>query len=103
MTTLFDWLCEAADGEEIEFITLGKRPYDSTWPPYPIGKLLSLKEALPFIQIEFDDGFGSQGNPPMHAWTKSWVIGTSAYDGSTSWFKIPRNPIDWDPCEPGGG
>ena len=101
--TFKDWLDDASEGEPIEGIVLGKRPYNSDWPLYPIGKLMSYSEALQYLEIEFNDGFGSQGNPPMHAWTKNWIIATDEYDGATSWFKIPRNPIDCNPCEPGGG
>jgi hypothetical protein len=103
METLNAWLLEAAEGQKILGVVLGRRPWNSEWPEWPEGKLLSYEEAMPWLLIEFDDGFGSQGNPPLHAWTEDWVIGTENYDGSTDWFRIPRNPCDTDVCEPGGG
>lgn len=101
--TLFKWLEEASDGEQIEAVVLGEKPYDCEWPEYPLNKLMSLEEAMPYLTIEFYTGYGAPDNPPMHAWTKTWIIGTSMYDGYTGWFRIPRNPCNCTPCEPGGG
>ena len=41
MTTLLEWIKKFCDGEEIEGVVLGERPYDLDWPSYPIGKLMS--------------------------------------------------------------
>ena len=104
MTTLKEWIEEAAEGEPIIGVVLGRSPYNfKEFEFYPENKLLTWEKALQYLQFDFCGGYGSQGHFPIHAWTKSWVIGTDNYDGSTSCFRIPRNPCDCVPCEPGGG
>lgn len=45
-----------------------------------------------WLDLPFDDGFGSQGVPSFFAWTKDRVYYVWEYDGATSLAWVPRNP-----------
>jgi hypothetical protein len=109
MPTIKEWIEEEAKGEDVEGVVLGEMgwgDYGSDQVPNysdcPKGKLLSWDEAAPWISYQFDGGFGAPGCQAFTAWTKSKVIGVYQYDGSTSSFSIPRNPVDHTPDMPGG-
>lgn len=109
MATLLAWLLEEADNEPIEAIVFGRMgwgEYNSdSWPNYaamPKGEILTLDQAMSWLTQQFDNGFGAPSCPSILAWTKSWVISVSQYDGSTSPFKLPRNPSNIVPDMPGG-
>ena len=109
MPTLAKWLAEMSDGETIEAVVLGSPSWEiSIWDEddfrhsMPLGKLLSVQEAAAWLDHEFDDGYGSPGCPAVTAWTASWVISVSQYDGSTSPFRLPRNVVAHMPEMPGG-
>jgi hypothetical protein len=109
MATLESWINEMADGEAIEAVVIGEMGWgdygSEDVPGYKEqsrGKALSWEAALPSLQYEFSDGYGAPGCNAICAWTKSWVIGVSQYDGSTSPFRMPRNPTDHKPQMPGG-
>lgn len=107
--TLRGWIEEMADGEPVEAIVLGKMgwgDYKSERVPnyaeQPRGVVLTWSDALPWISYEFSDGYGAPDCNAVVAWTPSWVISVSTYDGSTSPFRIPRNPTAHAPGMPGG-
>lgn len=109
MAKLKDWILEEAEGEKILGVVLGSidewsRERLSYIPgDYPEKRLLTWEQALPWIEYEFSNGFGSEGCFSICAWTENKVIAISCYDGSTSPFSLPRNPCDCDPIMPGGG
>ena len=117
MAILRDWILAQADEEPVEGVVLGRMgwargddpkedynaPEDGVYPSTPFNKLLSWEDAQPFILYKFDSGYGAPGCGAVTAWTSSWVIGVSTYDGSTSPFRLPRNPLEHEPEMPGGG
>ena len=87
-------LLELAGGEEIEAIFIGSKGYcysDDEFKPEFFGAE-RVDEALKMLDFEFDDGFGGEEGYRLFAWTKSWVIIKSVYDGAEDYHKIPRNP-----------
>ena len=109
MTTLKDWIEKCANGEEIEGVVLGEMGWGDygseevkDYEKCPKGTVMTWSEVIPWISYEFDDGYGAHGCQAITAWTKNRVIGVSQYDGSTSPFWMPRNPIDHTPNMPGG-
>ena len=106
--TLLKWITQTADNEPIEAVVLGEKgdlwygkEEDEGEEKAPLGKVLSLSEAMPFIQYEFDNGYGAPECHAITAYTKSWVIFVVQYDGSTAPYRVPRNPIDHMPEMPG--
>lgn len=109
MATLREWIEEAAAGEPVEAVVIGKMGWgdygSERVPNYaecPRGKVLSWDEALPWLSYEFSSGFGSPGCQAIYAWTLTKVIFISQYDGATGWHAIPRNPVVCEPEMPGG-
>ena len=102
MPTLRDWVEEEAGGEHIEAVVIGLRygygPID--WEDPTRGKVLTWRKAGPILE-SYD--FPGSLCDPIYAWTKSWVIAVSQYDGDETPFRIPRNPADCQPIMPGGG
>lgn len=99
---LVDWIENIAQGEPIEAVViggLGRRPWDEQIRNRP----LTWAQARPLLDYTFDSGYGAPGCNAIYAWTPTKIIGISQYDGSTSPFWIPRNPIDCEPTMPGGG
>jgi len=108
-TTLKAWIEIMADGEPVEAVVIGEMGGGgsgsenvSGYAEQPRGQVLSWEQAIPWISYEFDDGYGAPGCNAIWAWTPSWTIGISNYDGSTSPFRIPRNPTPGMPEMPGG-
>jgi hypothetical protein len=109
MANLSLWLLEAAAGEHIEAVVIGELGWGGfgheqvpSYDQQPKNKVLTWAEALPWIDYEFDDGFGAPSCNAIHAWTANKVIFVSQYDGSTSVESVPRNPSDAKPEMPGG-
>lgn len=103
-----DLIAEIKD-EECIGVVLGKMGWEDynneIVPNYikmPIGKLIKLEEAKPFLDYEYNDGYGSPELPCIYAWTPTRIIAVFQYDGSTSFYSIPRNPIDCIPAMVGG-
>lgn len=57
-----------------------------------VGKLVSLSEAYPYLNYEYDDGYGGQDCHDIHAWTPTRVLSIHEYDGSTWFISVPRDP-----------
>ena len=76
-------------------------------PPVPAnkrGKLLTLKEAAPYMKDwSFFGGFGCPRCYAAYIWTNKRVLWVTEYDGSTSLDSAPRNPGRCGPVMPGGG
>lgn len=109
MANLLDWIKTYSDGEEVEAIVIGEMGwgnYNSKNNPHyseiPIGKVLSFKEAKKYLDYEFDCGYGAPNCNAIYAYTKTWVMAISQYDGATGMFRIPRNPQEIVPEMPGG-
>lgn len=106
---LVRWIIEEANGEEIEAVVIGEMGwgdygYDDV-PNYkkqPKFAVLDWEKAKVWIDYEFNSGYGAPRCNAIYAWTKSWVIAISQYDGSTEPFRIPRHPTDCHPEMPGG-
>lgn len=109
MTTLYQWLESETEGASIEAIVFGEMGWHgyneeafAIPGPIPKGVLLTLEQAMPWLNIEFDAGFGSPGCPAMYAWTSRRVYFVTQYDGATSLDWVPRDPTATIPIMPGG-
>jgi hypothetical protein len=108
LTTLKRELNDLTEGDSIEAIIFGPVGWDSSeeenkkWPNLPKGKLLTPAQAKPWLDIEFDTGYGSPKCPAMYAWTGRHVYFIVQYDGSTTLYRIPRDPHADMPTMPGG-
>ena len=109
MANLVKWIEELAEGEPILGVIIGEMGWGdygsedvAQYAQQPKGKLLTWEEAKPLLDYEFNDGYGAPGCNAIYAWTKDFVIAISQYDGSTSPFRVPRNPQDCTPEMPGG-
>lgn len=110
MNNFKDDILEAANGEEIIGIVIGDigwgrgySPEDKPEYKHIINKVITWDEALPILNYEYDDGFGSPDCHAITAWTANKVIFVSEYDGATEVVWIPRNPIEYEPTMYGGG
>lgn len=91
--------------EPILFVVIGecegaKIPKRKSMPKY---KVLDWSEGRQWLDFETEYGYGAPKQPALYAYTQNYVIGISQYDGATSFFFIPRNPIPCKPDMPGGG
>ncbi len=64
-------------------VKLGEPKYDER---------LSWAEARPWLDYEYDAGYGGQDCHDFYAWTPNLVAFIHEYDGSTSVMSVPRNP-----------
>jgi len=108
MANLVEWIKGEAGGEEIESVIIGKFGWNGYndeihIPEEYIGKALSWEMAKKLLNYDFDDSYGAPGCHAICAYTASWIISVYQYDGATSTFKMPRNPVDgFIPDMPGG-
>jgi hypothetical protein len=105
MANFKDDLLEVAAGEAIEAIVLGGGGWGQqlkAWGDYPVGSVMTWAEALPYVDREYDNGYGSPKCPSTYAWTESRVLFVVQYDGATDVHSLPRNPVDVKPDMPGG-
>jgi hypothetical protein len=109
MPTLKKWIEQERNGEEIIAIVFGKN--HSWWDEdeeksklqIPYGKVLSYEEAEPFLNYEFDNGYGGEECHPIFAWTATRIFLIKCYDGATALEAIPRHPCECNPFFIGGG
>lgn len=102
---LVKWILDAADGQLIEAVVIGRpvSPRDtSDLPDHLLNQILSWEAARPLLDFDFGCGFGRPRCNPITAWTKHKVIFVSRYDGATSIQSVPRHPINHEPTMPGG-
>lgn len=112
MATLFNQITDVLAGEAVEAIRLepittyreprnhyGGNHY-AGYEDLPFGKVLTWEEAVPHLQSEFDDGYGTQECPSFTLWTATRVLSLHEYDGATWVASICRNPepitYTWD-------
>lgn len=111
MANLKDWLENVAGDEPIEAVVIGEMGWGDDYgsediPGYsehPRYVPLTWEQAAPHLDYEFSSGFGAPSCEAVYAWTPTRVIGISQYDGATSPFTVPRNPVECKPEMPGGG
>jgi hypothetical protein len=108
MTRFKDDILEVTDDEPIIAIVIGEMGWSNyqeegkpEWK-HIVGKLISWKEAEPFLDYEYDTGYGAPDCQAIYAWTQNWIIFVTQYDGATWVSRIPRNPINCIPGMPGG-
>lgn len=106
---------EAAQGEAIEAIVFGPETYSDKydvpeWYSWHLkqghehwGKVVDWATARPHLDYTYDDGYGGLDSHCITAWTKSYVLFTGTYDGSSWVGCIPRNPVEHMPSAIGGG
>jgi hypothetical protein len=101
-------ILEEAGNEPVEAIVIGEMGwcgYNSegkpTWSKV-LGKIITWKEAEPYLDYEYDPGYGAPDCQAITAWTKTRVLFVSQYDGSTSIESVYRNPTEHNPNMPGG-
>lgn len=59
---------------------------------YLEGVLMTWDEARPYLDYEYDNGYGGQDCHSVHIWTPARIIYVQEYDGATWLNSIPRNP-----------
>jgi hypothetical protein len=101
-------ILEIAGDEPIEAIVIGEMGWSNynekgkpNWKDIK-GKLLPWHDAIPYLDYEYDTGFGAPDCQAINAWTASKVIFVIQYDGATMIESVPRNPIPHIPEMPGG-
>lgn len=109
MANLVEWIEKLAEGKPILGVVIGEMgwgDYGSEDCPHyaaqPRNKLIPWEQAKLLLDYEFSDGYGAPKCNAIFAWTEEYVIAISQYDGSTSPFRIPRNPCDCEAEMPGG-
>lgn len=78
---------------------------EESHPVVPLDKrgvVLPWSEARPYLDYEYDRGYGAPDCHAITAWTPSLVIWVTQYDGSTGLTTAPRHPIPMVPTMPGG-
>lgn len=111
MTTMKNWFDQftADTGEKVEFICLGEVPTwwgeheIARWNGYQPNVVLPFGGGEPWLDVDFDEGFGGNETPNFCAWSPNWVIFSDNYDGAEGIQYVPRNPTDHTPIRPGGG
>lgn len=77
---------------------------ENSIPESKIGVLLSPTEARDLMRgWSFNGGFGSPRCFAAYIWTDRNVFHVTEYDGATTLFGIPRNPVACLPEMSGGG
>ena len=97
MRNLKQWILDAAQGEDIEYIVIGEMYHERDNEKIPINTILAWNDAEKYIDYDFDSGYGMTGCHPIYAWTKNYIIVIQEYDGSTCCSAVPRHPVD---CKP---
>lgn len=110
-------ILNAANGEAILGIVLSdpnhwrdERPFngydgEKTWPipDDAVDIVLPWATVAPWLDREYDDGYGGQDCPSIYAWTSTRVLFVGTYDGATWVSSIPRNPSGGAAHSVGGG
>jgi hypothetical protein len=100
MAKLIDWINDERAGEAVLGVVFGDMGWDEDYaaehiPNYRAmlkGVVLSLADAMPWLDYEFYDGFGGVNCQSVYIWTTTKVIFIHEYDGSTTIQSVPRNP-----------
>ena len=71
--------------------------YPNPVPADKVGKLLNWEEAAPWLDYDYEGGFGKGGCHPIVAWTRLLIIYTTEYDGRHRLVCKPRKPVAYEP------
>jgi hypothetical protein len=101
MDKIRNWLNQFIQqtGEQPIYIMLNKEDWDNKqdprWPEIQSKKVVRVDQ-LPdsLLDRPFDSGYGGQEGPSFIAYSISYIMFTTEYDGSESWSYVPRNPVD---------
>ena len=112
MSNFFDDLLKELKGEECLGVVLGKYGWESDFDvdddpdgesvEVPFNELMSLEEAKKYMDYKYSRGYGLPECHSIYAWTPTRVISVYQYDGSTSFYSLPRNPMSCVPSMVGG-
>lgn len=94
MATFRKWLDELTT-EKPEAFRFGDPHFcahPERWTGLPVYRTIAPEEADKWLDIEFDDGFGTQDCPNVTIWTATHVYTVHEYDGSTRLVWVERNP-----------
>lgn len=81
-----------ADGPIIK-VALGKHYDDEVAPDgEPIGRPLTWAIARPYLDDDYDSGYGGAHCRPFIAWTMRSIYVVNEYEGSTRIMRVPRHP-----------
>lgn len=83
-----------ARGETLALVSIGahySRESEAVFEP--INTPLPWSVARPYLDEEYDDGFGGAHCRPFIAWTDNSVYFVCEYDGATSIRRVPRHPV----------
>lgn len=102
------WFAEFTErtGETPTKIVFGTMErWNESWAELPTAGVVVRFDSISSVVLDrtFDDGYGGTETPDICAWSKSWVIFSTNYDGSEYLEWVPRNPTDHRPVRPGGG
>ena len=110
MTTLLKQLREFTD-DPIVAVQIGEMGWSGYNVPSglpkdymsKLSKVMKPDEAMPYLEYEFDSGFGAPNCTAVLIFTKKNVYSVFQYDGATGMFEIPRKPTKgFIPDMPGG-
>lgn len=109
MSNFKDDILAETEGEDIEAIVIGQYGWGGFLEEERENKVevvqsrvLTWVEAAPMLDYSYETGYGSPKCHAVTAWTKSYVLFVSQYDGATSVERVPRNPVNHKPNMPGG-
>lgn len=85
---------EAANGEAIEACVVGTHNDRRQVEAFPVNVVLPWADVAPFLDYEYDNGYGGAGCHPVYAWTASRVIFVHEYDGATRPYWVPRHAVN---------
>lgn len=60
-------------------------------------EVLTREQALPVLDEDYCAGHGGADCFPFYAWSESWIVAVSEYDGATCLSRWPRHPISITP------
>lgn len=109
-SNLINWITDdLEEGELVESVVIGEMGWGNygservpRYSEQPKGVVLSWEDAKPWIDYEFDNGYGSPECNAINVWTNKRVFWVTQYDGSTSLSSAPRHPTNGLPSMPGG-
>lgn len=102
----------AAKGEPIGAVVIGggdtwdEKGYDEQYFPKgvpPLNVPLGWDEARPYLDYEYDPGYGGADCAPVWVYTPTRVLFVGTYDGATWIASVPRQPDKGEPDHIGGG
>lgn len=106
MITMREWFAAFTEktGERPTHVVFGSEcGWNVKWEGVAEGDVIAFDDVPDAIlDRQFDDGYGGNETPNLCAWSPSWVIFSSDYDGSEDLNWVPRSPLPHQPIRPGG-